>query len=164
MNPVLRRLWALLVGVGWFVAVVARAQTAAPPLGINTTNPLAVGLTLWPPERDASFSAHDTIELMAQITLDAPASAGDLVRVDFFANARKLGSRKSVWHAGFGPDPHSHHAQPMIMRRAGFDPVLLDWSNVPAGKYALTAKATGAGGRSAVSEAVKVTVGPAAAP
>jgi len=97
---------------------------------------------------------------MAIVTLDAPASAGDSVRVDFFANARKLGLRKSVWHAALGPDPHSHRAQPMIMRAAGFDPVLLNWSNVPAGVYALTARATGAGGRAAVSEPVKITVMP----
>jgi len=54
-------LTGFLVALGWLVALGAPAQTNAPPLGTKSVNPLAVGLSLWPPEQDASFPAHAPI-------------------------------------------------------------------------------------------------------
>ena len=163
-NPVRARLGTLLFALGLLWAHGGSAQTATPPDGTNSTNPLAVSLSLWLPDPEGSFHAPATIGLMAQITLNAPAPAGDSVRVDFFANTNKLGSRKSVWHDAIGPDPHARNFQPMIMRRAGFDPVEMEWSNAPAGGWAVTARATGVRGRSAVSAPLNITVLPTASP
>jgi hypothetical protein len=46
---------------------------------------------------------------------------GDFVTIDLMVDTNKLCSEKCRWHKEVGPDPHSHNAQPMIMRLAGFD-------------------------------------------
>lgn len=113
---------------------------------------------------DKVFHAPATIRIQANVTLDDRAHKGESVRVEFYANTKRLGSRKSAWHDAIGPDPHSRNFQPMIMMAAGFWPVGLDWSNVPAGSYTLTARAIGAKGRSAVSAPVNITVLPSSSP
>jgi hypothetical protein len=106
------------------------------------------------------FYTPATISIQADVSLDAPARAGDSVRVEFYANTKRLGSGKSVWHDEIGSNPHSRDFQPMHITPAGFWPVELIWNNAPVGTYALTAKATGARGRSAVSAPVNITVLP----
>ena len=98
------------------------------------------------------------IFILADVTTAVAAHAGDSVTVDFFANTSKLGSRKSLWHNAVKPDPHSRKFQPMIIVDAGFGGVDFDWSNAPAGSYALTAKAYGLHGLSAVSAPLNITI------
>ncbi len=104
------------------------------------------------------FHAPATISLHADVSLDVPARAGDSVQVEFYANKKCLGSRKSVWHDTVRPNPHFHDFQPMHITPAGFRPVELVWNNPPVGTYALTAKAIGPNGLSAVSAPVNITV------
>jgi hypothetical protein len=59
------------------------------------------------------FHAPATISIQADVTLDAPARAGDSVRVEFYANTKCLGSGKSVWHDEMKSNPHSRDFQPM---------------------------------------------------
>jgi len=106
------------------------------------------------------FYTPATISIQADVSLDAPARAGDSVRVEFYANTKRLGSGKSVWHDEIGSNPHSRDFQPMHITPAGFWPVELVWNNAPVGDYTLTAKATGAKGRSAVSAPVNIPVLP----
>jgi len=100
------------------------------------------------------FHASATISIQADVSLNAPARAGDSVRVKFYANTKRLGSRKNVWHDEMGPNPHSRDFQPIHIIPAGFVPVELDWNNPPVGTYVLTAKATWTNGLSAVSAPV----------
>jgi len=164
MNPVRMRspIRTILFALCLFIACISFAQPARPPSGNNSTNLLAV--ELWLPQGDEVLHAPATISIQANVALDAPAQKGDFVRIEFYANTKRLGSRKSVWHDAVGPDPHSRKFQPMIMSAAGFWPVGLDWSNVPAGSYALTAKASDTKGRSAVSTPVNITVLPSPSP
>lgn len=89
------------------------------------------------PENGAHFTAPATIYLAAQGSdLD-----GWIRTVEFFANDRSLGVTTN--------NPLS--ASPV-------NPFQLTWTNVPAGEYALRAKATDDRGASAISPAVKATV------
>ncbi len=106
------------------------------------------------------FHAPATISIQADISLDAPVRAGDSVRIEFYANTKRLGSRKSVWHDEMGPNPHSRDFQPMHIFPAGFVPVVLVWNNPPVGAYALTARMTWTNGLSAVSTPVNIAVLP----
>jgi hypothetical protein len=106
------------------------------------------------------FHVPATISIEADVSLNAPARARDSVRVEFYANTKRLGSRKSVWHDKMRSNPHSRDFQPMHITPAGFRPVVLVWNNPPVGDYTLTAKVTGAKARSAVSPPVTITVVP----
>jgi hypothetical protein len=142
-------LLCLLALIGW------RRQPAA---GRGPTGPLTVSVE-WP-QNGATYQAPATVRLLARV--DAVGDAkGDEAVVDFFANTNKLGSRTAFWHEGIRPDPTSRKAQPMIMANPGFGGVSLDWSNVPAGSYTLTARASGWHGLSATSAPVNITVLPA---
>lgn len=112
------------------------------------------------PTGNKVFHVPATISIEADVSLDAPARARDSVRVEFYANTKRLGSRKSVWHEAVGSNPHSRDLPPMHISPAGFGPVVLVWDNPPVGDYTLTAKATGAKGCSAVSAPVNITILP----
>src|ERR1017187_1847805 len=106
------------------------------------------------------FHAPATISIRADVSLDAPACVGDSVRVVFYANTKRLGSRKSVWHDEGRSNSHYWNSQPMHTIPAGFRPVELVWNNPPAGDYKLTAKVTWTDDLSAVSAPVNIKVLP----
>jgi hypothetical protein len=106
------------------------------------------------------FHAPATISIEADVSLDAPARARDSVRVEFYANTKRLGSRKSVWHEALVSNPRSRALPPMHIPPAGFGPVVLVWNNPPAGDYTLTARVSGAKARTAVSAPVNITILP----
>jgi len=155
--------WGIFLPLCLLVACDRHKQNTSPPSGTNSTNPLAVTLSVWPPD-DIVFRAPATISIQAEVTLGAQNRAGNSVRVDFFADTNFLGSRNSVWHDEIRPDPHSRNAQPMIIVPAGFLPVRWVWNNIPAGNYSITAQATGSEGRSASSAPLNITVLPSATP
>ncbi len=133
-------------------------QTASPSAEDKPKSSLKVWIAA--PDNGSTYHAPAVVYILAGVELAGGAKAGDAVTVDFFANTHRLGSRQSLWHKGIKPDPSSRNFQPMIMSAAGFGGVSLCWSNVPAGIYALTAKASGLHGLSAVSEGVNITVSP----
>ncbi|MGD0743939.1 MAG: hypothetical protein ABSA45_02180 [Verrucomicrobiota bacterium] len=104
------------------------------------------------------FHAPATISIQADVSLDVPACAGDFVRVEFYANMKRLGSRKCVWHDEVRSNSHPRDCQPMEIIPAGFSPVEFVWKNPPVGDYTLTAKATWTNDLSAVSAPVNITV------
>jgi hypothetical protein len=136
------------------------AQTNSPPATGDATNQLSV--TLWLPHMAEPVHAPATIHLFAQVTSQLPEQKADLARVDFFADAKRLGSGTAFWHEGLRPDPHSNRPQPMIVSRAGFTLATMVWTNVPAGTHVLTARAavSAGGGATAVSPPVNITVQP----
>jgi hypothetical protein len=139
-------------------AAAGFAQTAAPPAADGSTNQLSV--SLWLPRTAEAPHAPAAIHMYAYVASSAPAQKGDVVRIDFYAGTNLLGSNEAVWHAGIRPDPHSNKPQPMIVSLPGFSPASMVWSNVPAGTYALTARASEAGGATAVSPPANLTVQP----
>jgi len=163
MNPARLRsqFWTILFPLCLFIACSSCAQSPSPPSGNNSTNLLAVEITIFD---NKTFHAPATISIIASVSQSAPGRKGDSVRVEFFANTNRLGVRKSFWHDAVRPNPHSRNAQPMIMVAAGFDLVELVWSDPPAGNYTLTARATGAKGRSATSSPVSITILPPPSP
>jgi len=104
------------------------------------------------------FHAPATISMQADVSLDAPLRAGHSVRVEFYANTKRLGSGKSVWHEELGLNSRTRDFQPMHIIPADFVPVKLVWNNPSAGDYALTARVTGAQRHSAVSAPVNITI------
>jgi hypothetical protein len=134
------------------------AQTNTPPALDDSTNQLSV--TLWLPREGEPVHAPATIHLFARVLSQMPAQKGDVAKVDFFADAKRLGSGTAFWHEGFRPDMHSNRPQPMIVSRPGFSIASMVWTNAPAGIYALTARATVTGGVTAVSPPVNITVQP----
>jgi hypothetical protein len=136
------------------------AQTNLPPGTGDSTNLLSV--TLWLPHVADPVHVPATIHLFASVTSQLPEQKGDVAQVDFFADAKRLGSGTAFWHEGFRPDPHSNRPQPMIVSLPGFSLATMDWSNAPAGPHVLKARASvgGGGGVTAVSPPVTVTVQP----
>jgi len=136
------------------------AQTNAPPATGDSTNQLSV--TLWLPRAAKPLHAPATIHLFAHVTSQMPEQKGDVAQVDFFADAKRLGSGTAFWHEGFRPDPHSNRPQPMIVSLPGFSLATMVWTNVPAGTRVLTARASVSanGGVTAFSPPVNITVQP----
>lgn len=90
---------------------------------------LAPTISISSPTNNESFAAPANIML----AVDASDSDGTVVRAEFFSGATKLGEVTSA-------------------------PFSLTWSNVSAGSYTLTAKATDNGNASTLSNPVSVTV------
>jgi hypothetical protein len=86
-------------------------------------------VTLIAPTNGASFTAPATITL----TANATDSDGAVAKVDFYRGTTLIGTRTAV-------------------------PYSITWSNVPAGSYSLTAKATDDRGSTKTSTAVGITV------
>jgi hypothetical protein len=143
----------------WLAIGVSPAQnTSGPSAADGTTNLLAV--ELGPQLSREVFHAPATVRLSAFVTLRAPAHAGDFVTVEFFANTNRLGSGRSDWHGLIRPQPRPGQPVPLFVIAPGFAPATFIWTNVPAGDYTLTARATGANGLSAVSAPVNIIVRP----
>jgi len=150
----------ILLQVGMFIALGCerQPQTTSPSAGDKQDSSLKVWIVA--PDNGSAYHAPAVVYILAGVDLAGGAKAGDTVTVDFFAGTNRLGSRQSAWHNGIKPDPSSRNFQPMIMSAAGFGGVDLCWSNVPAGSYALTARASGLRGLSAVSESVNISISP----
>lgn len=88
-------------------------------------------VTITSPANGAAFAAPATIDFAA----DASDSDGAIVQVDFYANGSSVGSDTT-------------------------SPYAITWSNVAAGAYSLTARATDDGGLPTTSNAVTITVQP----
>ncbi|MGA2248529.1 MAG: hypothetical protein ABSH48_26485 [Verrucomicrobiota bacterium] len=150
----------ILFQVCMFIAIGCerQPQTTGPPVGNKQESSLKVWIIA--PDNGSTYRAPAVVYILAGVDLAWGAKAGDTVTVEFFANKTRLGSRQTVWHKGIKPDPSSRKFQPMIMSGAGFGGVELCWSNVPAGSYALSAKASGLRGLSAVSENINIAISP----
>jgi hypothetical protein len=92
-------------------------------------------VSLTNPANGATFNSPATIT----ITADAADSDGSIAKVDFYQGATLLGADTTA-------------------------PYEYTWSNVAAGSYSLTAKATDNSGGVMTSSAVNITVNPSAAP
>jgi len=103
-------------------------------IALNSTNPPPT-VALSAPASGATFAAPATISLAAT----ASDTNGSVTKVEFFAGGVLIGTDTT-------------------------SPYAFTWSNVPAGTYALTARATDNGGASSVSAARTVTVASNAAP
>ncbi|HEX4350311.1 MAG TPA: hypothetical protein VH251_07980, partial [Verrucomicrobiae bacterium] len=134
------------------------AQTNPPPATGDSTNQFSV--TLWLPRAGEPVQAPATIHLFASLTSSMPGKKGDMATVDFFAGAKPIGTGKALWHDGVRPNMHSNKPQPMIVSRPGFSFASMIWSNVPAGAYVLTGRASLSDGETAVSPPVNITVQP----
>ena len=151
----------ILIGSVLFCLLAAGsslAQPTHPPAGNNSTNQLSV--RIWPQLSHIVFHAPATVRIRAIVTLNAPSQQGDFVGVEFFAGATHLGSGKAVWRSMLTPLSRPGQAAPILTITPSFLPAQLIWTNVPAGTYALTAKATWKNGLPAVSAPVPVTVHP----
>jgi hypothetical protein len=153
------------------------AQAPAMPAQPNTANSLTVEIRVWsflaqrpgiPPspakwsnDRKTFITPCD-IHIMANVAVTPLAHEGDTVMIDFFANAEKLGSRKSVWLPELNPSahPHGNEPVPMFIRPAQFSMESLVWSNAPPGHYMLTAKAAFDKKPAVASAPVKITLLP----
>ncbi len=100
----------------------------------DTNKPPIVRLVM--PSDGAVFTAPANILLVAQARDDD----GEVKTVEFFAGDHSLGIRTNL----------------PVLNPLG--PFILPWSNVPAGEYTLTAKATDNLGATAVSDPVKIVV------
>src|ERR1700733_13620593 len=74
---------------------------------ISSTNQLSVWLDLRWDTNNAVFHAPATIDILAYVGLQSRPRAGDFVRVEFFADAKRLGSGKAVWHDEIRPQAPS---------------------------------------------------------
>ncbi len=107
------------------------AATTSSAVNITVTAPTNAPPTvsLTSPTNGATFTAPATVSLAAT----AQDTDGTITKVEFFQGATKLGEDTT-------------------------SPYTLTWTNVPAGSYSLTAKATDNGGAVAISSAVSITV------
>ena len=87
--------------------------SAAVAITVGPPNTIAPTVSITAPANDANFIAPATVAL----TADADDSDGDVLKVEFFNGATKLGEDLD-------------------------EPYTFNWTNVPAGDYTLTAKAT----------------------
>jgi len=142
----------------WLIASNSFAQPSSSSGQAGTTDKLSV--QLWPQLSREVFHAPATVRIAAYVTVRAPAHAGDFIGVEFFANTNNLGSSKSFWHGAIRPQTRSGQPTPMYVIAPGFSPANFIWTNVPAGQYTLTARATCTNGLSAVSEPLQLTVSP----
>jgi hypothetical protein len=153
------------------------AQAPALPAQPDTTNSLMVEIQVWslsvprpgmPPaparwsNDRKTFTAPCDIHIMANVVVTPRAHKGDTVMIDFFANAEKLGSRKSVWLPELNPSahPHGNEPVPMFIRPAQFSMESLVCTNAPPGHYTLTAKAAFDKNPAVASAPVNITVLP----
>ncbi len=136
----------------------AQTSSLVPPVTNNALNQLSV--RLWIPRAGEPLHAPATIHIVARIVTSTPAHKGDVVAVNFFADAQPIGSGMAVWHDGLKPDPHSNRPQPMIVSLPGFSATSVVWSNAPAGSHALTARVAGPGSTPVVSPPIDVVVLP----
>jgi hypothetical protein len=149
-----------------------------PAFGLSTSAP-AVKIIV--PADGATFHAHADIRLLALATPHGSAleptipasksvpggnetwefvqSDGDGYSVEFLADTNSLGTQGAgMVSARVKPEPGK--ATPFIMPVIGYPSVELVWHDVPAGHYALTARALNQNGQATVSAPVNITVQP----
>jgi|GEM_PF-1178544 len=109
---------------------VERFGSLSTNVNVQTVNG-APTVSLTAPANNATFTAPATVGL----TVTASDSDGTVTKVEFFQGATKLGEDTTA-------------------------PYNFSWTNVAAGSYVLTARATDNGGATATSSAVNITVNP----
>jgi hypothetical protein len=120
-----------------------------------------LAVKIWSPRNNAQFDAPATMHINTYVNLRGQGKDGDFVLVSFYVNTNMfLGSKKALWHGVIRPHVLPGQAMPMYVVAPGFWPADLVWSNVPAGRYSLTATATFTNQLPAVSDPVKITVAP----
>lgn len=120
-------------------------------------NPLRVDLSIWPPGR-TNFQAQAEIKMMVVVNMDGPHQDGDAVKVEVFANGKRISKETSYWHPEQRPRPGRDlylHITP-----AHFDAIPVHWSDPPVGHYALTARAAFSKTVKAVSAPANIIVSP----
>ena len=146
-------LFAFSIGTGW-------AQMPRSFADSDSTSDFSTSLDLRWNTNNAVFHAPATIDMLAYVWLRPRPRAGDAVRVEFFANAKRLGSGKAVWHDEERPKEVPGHAVPMHILAAQFYPAEWILGNASVGDFSLTAKATWTNGESVVSAPLMVKVLP----
>jgi len=127
--------WKLVMASGngnikGFASSEYTVDPALRPRLLITYTPAGPQVALTAPSNGATFTAPANIALAATAT---DSSGGTITKVEFFAGATKVGEDTS-------------------------SPYTLDWTNVGAGSYAITAVATNNTGTTRTSPAVNVTV------
>jgi len=174
------RLAAVLVFAGGLAGCHGKPETVYSPPGFGlSTNAPAVKIIL--PADGATFHAHADIRLVALATPHGsslvpttPARKAvpggnetwefvqgdrDGYSVEFLADTNSLGTLGAgLVSARVKPEPGKF--APMIMPVVGYPSVDLVWHDVPAGHYALTARALNQNGEATVSPPVNITVLP----
>ncbi|MFL5730847.1 MAG: glycosyl hydrolase family 8 [Cytophagaceae bacterium] len=109
----------------------ANKTSAAVSITVTTPAPgnVAPSVSISSPTNNASFTAGSTISISANAT----DSDGSISKVEFFQGGTLLGASTA-------------------------SPYAFTWTNVPAGNYSLTAKATDNGGATMTSSAVSISV------
>ena len=115
--------------VRWSVGLFLAAAGALTWAGKPGANNTPPTVSLTTPANGASYTAPATITLAAT----AADSDGTIAKVEFFRGKKLIGASTAA-------------------------PYGVTWSNVPAGSYSLTAKATDNGGAVTTSQAVPITV------
>ena len=114
----------------WYVgASDGLATTTSPARSFSTSDNAAPTVTLTSPANNALFTTPVDITL----TATAGDTAGTIAKVEFFADATKLGEDTT-------------------------SPYSFTWTNAPAGSYNLTARATDDDNATTTSAAVAITV------
>src|ERR1700689_5823963 len=104
----------------WMTVCAGHAQMPFPPEDINPTNGLSVWLGLKWNTNNAVFHAPARIDMVGYVRLRPDPKVGDAVRVDFFADGKRLGSGKAVWHGEIRPHAGPGEAIPMWVMAAQF--------------------------------------------
>ena len=114
------------------------------PVTISVTNALVIpSVGIYSPANGARFLPGTNVMLYARAVEGS--TTGAVASVQFFANSVSLGVV-------------SNNAQALFTNISSVPLFPLLWSNVPAGSYSLTARATDLSGNAAVSSAVSITV------
>jgi len=108
----------------------AGGRKLSAPISVTVTAPPPPTVSLTSPANDASYMAPASIALAADA---APASGATIARVDFYNGAALIGTANAA-------------------------PYTATWTNVPAGNYALTARATDSRGATATSVPANIVV------
>jgi hypothetical protein len=135
----------LMIPVNYSVGFPSRATVYITPPGVSNLPP---AVSIINPTNGAVFYTSVNISLLAR----AADPDGSVTNVEFFAGTTDLG-----------------RGQPVVLDPPGVNGVtglvyFLNWQNVPANTYSLTAVATDNGGTSTVSAPVKITVLPGPPP
>jgi hypothetical protein len=146
-----------LLAVALVTSSCGRGQTSNPPPTNSSSKLLSVEVFVFSP--DHVYYAPTNIHIQAFVTM-AGAQAGDSVRVDFFANTKKLGSTKATWHDAIFPPNDPHHFHYMHVLPAGFDPMEVVWKKAEPGDYTLTARASSPKALAAASKPVEIKILP----
>ena len=133
------------IPVNYRIGVPSNAIVYITPPGVTDIPPV---VNITSPTNGSSYTAPADIGLIA-VGSDLD---GFVTSVEFFAGTNSIGITTN-WVVVDPPYPPT-----------GFVPgtraFFFDWTNVPSGMYAVTAKATDNGGESSISPPVEITVGP----